>query len=163
MNQTKTAASMHDGHADPDCKFHENHLHLMTKADYRIHHTFQYKRLNRNLQANNIELKSEEIKLPLNFGAYLLKPPREFLGTNTDEILPYIPRTPQTKKSATATNPNRKPTLYQQIENCINLMNKYQRDTKEDLFRATYNTTDYETPETETGTRSTQQQKKSSP
>lgn len=141
MNGTKTAASMHDGKTDPHCNFHENHIHLMTKSDYKVHQTYPYRKLGKSLQANQIELKSEQIKSPMNFAAYLLRPPRQYLGCNTPEIAQYIPRTIDSK----TVKPAKRPTLYQQIEKCISLMNKYQRETKEDLFKATHNTEDQDT------------------
>lgn len=137
LNNTETALSWHDGIQDKKCKFHGLHMHLMTKTSYKIHATYPYKRLMRNIQATSLELKSEEIKFTPQFGNYMTLPPKEFLGCNTEDIIQYIPATPTVRQRLT-----KKPTLYQQIDALLNLMDKYQLDTKDDLFRATYNSTE---------------------
>ena len=67
----------------------------MTVTEYKIHNTYIYKKMIRNLAPYALEVKSELIRQTMCFGKYMLKPPREFLGTNSENVLNYIPQTAQ--------------------------------------------------------------------
>ena len=76
INNTKSAVTLHDGNEDPECQFHGNHLHIMTETEYKIHNTYIYKKMVRNLAPYAVEIKSEQIRSPMLFGKYMVKPPR---------------------------------------------------------------------------------------
>lgn len=73
MNNKKTAASWHDGDADPNCSYHGYHLHIMagitTKAP--LCDNYDYKKLNNTAKAANITIHNQRIIHPIQFLNYL--------------------------------------------------------------------------------------------
>ena len=87
MNTNKFATAHHDGTKDPNCNYHNNHLHLMvaiTTNEKHIQHSYSYRQLQRNIQPAKIY--SQKNKQPPNFTGYLLKPLKTYIGTNTEHI-----------------------------------------------------------------------------
>ena len=79
MNSHRIPSSHHYGTTDPDCHFHGNHLHLRVQLSTRekhIQHNYAYK----------TPVSSQKIRSPAQFTTYMLKSPKTYLSTSSDEI-----------------------------------------------------------------------------
>ena len=135
LNNEQVAASFHNGYQDPDCKFHGHHLHIVQKLptkETNIQHHYAYKKLKK--QIRNQEISSQKIAHPQAMANYLHKSPRKFIGTNCTDIQILFDKNYQTKDQQTPTPKQPKLTqMYQNTEDLIKLMNKYQTTDKSTL------------------------------
>ena len=135
LNNEQVAASFHNGYQDEDCKFHGNHLHIVQKLptkEQHIQHHYAYKKLKKQIKYQ--EVSSQKISHPQAMANYLHKRPRKFIGTNCPDIqLLFDKNLQNTDKKTPAAKPPKMTQMYQNTEELINLMNKYQTTDKTTL------------------------------
>lgn len=156
INNRAAAISYHDGEADPSCKFHTKHYHILVQLETRETHitaNSQYRTLKGRMQDWNIY--TQKVNNLGYFALYLTKPPKTYLGTNNNNIKQQLLETkamrvpPPTQTVTTANRQRRKPQMYNDIESLLRLMTKYKTSEKNQLITNIHkdptNTEDIET------------------
>lgn len=144
INNRAAAISFHDGEADPQCKFHGKHFHIIVQLETKETHitsNSQFRTL-RSKMSNygDWPVYSQRIMNLGNFALYMTKPPKEYLGTNNNNIKLELLKTkamrvpPPTETVFMANRQRKKPQMYNDIENLLRLMTKYNTSEKNQLI-----------------------------
>ena len=152
LNNNKAALAHHDGYKDTDCQYHSNHLHIMVVQQKKQHicMNYDYKKLQVVLRPGATVL-SQKVRVPAAFAGYLTKPPKTFLGTNSNHIKLLLAEDQQYKATKAIEGPTeehnqsttrqtskeKKPKMYNDIDLLLQLMKKYATADKIQLLRET--------------------------
>lgn len=144
INNRAAALSFHDGETDTQCKFHGKHLHIIVQLETKEKHITSNSqfRILRTKMGNygDWPVYSQRIMNLGNFALYMTKPPKEYLGTNNNTIKLELLRTkamrvpPPTETVTIANRQRKKPQMYNDIENLLKLMTKYNTSEKNQLI-----------------------------
>lgn len=152
INGRASALCYHNGNQD-DCTFHSIHYHLIVKLQTKEHHltsNYAFKQLKKNLEPWTVH--TQKIQQLGNYALFLTKPPRKYQGTNNTDIKLQLLQTKAAKNSTTTTTTTqeskKKPKLYNDIENLLKLMNKYNSSEKNQLITNVYNSSNQQDKDT---------------
>lgn len=152
INGRASALCYHNGQKD-ECQFHSVHYHIIVKLQTKEHHltsNYAFKNLKKTIEPWTVH--TQKIVFLGNYALYLTKPPRIYQGTNNSDIkLQFLltKAAKNTSETATSSQDNKKkPKLYNDIENLLTLMNRYNSSEKNQLITNVYNSTNQQDKDT---------------